>query len=281
MDRQGIAIKWILIMGIGTLVFLAGTATLMRRAGLGSGPVRVHADASPFSGDEAIRVYEKIGRNNDRGNLAGIFHALRENGPRPRLLGTMEQPDMIWTVTEGQADAPGLLITTSLSGENGLLAAAWLAELARVVPRRGTRHRIMMVWRAAGEEAGGFRMALEALRAAESWRGRIAGAIAVSIRRGSTPWIARDARTPTTVWDTLLDASRRAGYVGLARPLPVETIRSDGWQMDSMSVAGIEIGIPEASDRDAFRDGLKVTGDAFYHALVTLGYDMIVRLGMP
>jgi len=279
MDHQGAAIKWILILGIGTFLFLGGTAAVMRRAGLGGTPLAVRKDASPYSGEAVVNVYRRFCRTEHRLLLTEVFNVLRENGFRPRLVGTLDQPEAVWALTEGRADAPLLPVVVSVSGGNGPAAAAWLVELARVIPPKGMRHRVAMVWVHAADDSGGFSEFLERLPGAAAWKGRIACRVVLSFCDGSAVWIARDSRTPEPAWETVADASRRAGYIGLLRPLPADTPKSAVQRSGSVPEARFNIGLPGGPGSPAVRDGLKISGDVFYHTLATLGYEMIVRLG--
>ena len=279
MERQGTAVKWILIMGIGSFLFLGGTAAVMRRAGMGSAPPTARQDVSPYAGTRATEISRRLRRAANGLLLTKVFQILREEGLRPRLRGTLDQPEAVWTVTEGRVDAPLLLVAVSISGGNGPAAAAWLAELARVVPPRGLRHRVAMVWINSSDDAVTFSGLLDRLPEAAGWKGRVACRMILSFREGSAVWIARDRQTPETVWETITDASRRAGYKELLRTQPVDIPRSDVRRSDAVLEARIAIGIPGGPERLTAPDAFKISGDVFYHLLVTWGYEMIVRLG--
>ena len=277
MAYQGTAIRWIIIMGVGTFLFLAASAALLRKGGFGGETHRVIPNASPFSGQKAAECYRRISNPAGRTVLSGLFDLLRESGLRPRVQGSLEDPEVVWITTESRPDAPVIIVAVPISGEDGLISGSVLAEMVRVIPPRGMRHRFVAVWTRVRYNTSDLQALVSGVLSATGKFRQAPHVMLLLGQAGSATAIVRSPRTSETVWDVLLQASRRAGYQGIARPLPDRSI-ADISPGESPVAAIFKLQVKTDVQSGISSDSAQMLGDVLYHLFVTLGYDMTVRM---
>jgi len=210
--------------------------------------------------------------------LSGLFDLLRESGLRPRVQGSLEDPEAVWITTESRPDAPVIVVAVPISGEGGVVSGAILAEMARVVPTRGMRHRFVVVWTRMRDGTSDLRALVSGVLSATGKFRQDPHVMLLLGQAGSATAIVRAPQTSETVWDVLLQASRRAGYQGIARPLPDRSIAAISPGELPVAAAIFKLQVKTDIQSGISSDSAQMLGDVLYHLFVTLGYDVTVRM---